>query len=143
MLPLTQCSSAGDANFRLAIALEEEAVRLGVSLHGTWASGAQGRTTVDEPELQSRVIAARAEHRGAILNIVQTIGIVGSLALTLILAAWNHTTQLSGISFLRSCRLSRLLALRRSRAQLQVHACDLGTRAPLQKSYTHRIAVVI
>jgi len=30
----------------------------------------------------------------AILNIIQTIAIVGSLALTLVLAAWNHSTQL-------------------------------------------------
>jgi hypothetical protein len=29
-----------------------------------------------------------------ILNIIQTIAIVGSLALTLVLAAWNHSTQL-------------------------------------------------
>jgi hypothetical protein len=34
------------------------------------------------------------KHRSATLNIIQTIAIVGSLALTLVLAAWNHSTQL-------------------------------------------------
>ena len=74
-------------------ALEEEAVRLGVSLHGTLTSGAQGRTTLNEPELQSRVLAARAERRGAILNMVQSVGIVATLVLTLVIAAWSHRAQ--------------------------------------------------
>lgn len=65
---------------------EEEAVRLGVSLHETWVGGAQGRTTINESELQSRVLSARAERRSALLNIVQTVGILGGLALTLVLA---------------------------------------------------------
>jgi hypothetical protein len=64
-------------------ALEEEAVRRGVSLHGTWTGGAQVQTTLDEAELQSRVLAARIERRGARLNIIQTVGIIGTLVLIL------------------------------------------------------------
>ena len=55
----------------------------------------QGHTTVNEPELQSRVLAARAERRSAILNSVQTIGIIASLVLTLFVAIWNHRAQMS------------------------------------------------
>ena len=74
-------------------ALEAEAIRLGVSLRGTRKSDAWGREHFDEPELQSRILAARAERRASNLNLLQTVGIIGSLSLTLFVAIFNHRAQ--------------------------------------------------
>jgi hypothetical protein len=57
-------------------ALVEEARRLGVSEYETWKGGGEGKTILDEPELQRRVLAARADRRSKILNFVQTLGII-------------------------------------------------------------------
>ena len=46
-------------------ALEEEAARLGVSLQEIYKGGAQGRTILNEPELQRRILAAWADRRNA------------------------------------------------------------------------------
>jgi hypothetical protein len=73
--------------------LEAEASRLGVSLHEIYKGGADGQTILDEPELQRRVLAARAERRSAILSFAQTVGIIGTLVLTLSLAIWNRHQQ--------------------------------------------------
>jgi hypothetical protein len=79
--------------------LEEEADRLGVSLQGTSKEVEAGDMAQDlgmirdEAELQRRVLAARAAHQNAIINRVQTIGIIGGLVLTVILAGWNHSAQ--------------------------------------------------
>jgi hypothetical protein len=76
-------------------ALEEEALRCGVSLHSIRHTDQWGGTHFDEAELQRRVLAARAEGRGALLNIVQTVGIIGTLVLTLFVAIWNHGAQMN------------------------------------------------
>jgi hypothetical protein len=66
-------------------ALVEEAERRGVSLHETWKGGAEGKTIVDEAELQRRVLAARSARQSMIVNLAQTIGIVAALGLSV----WN------------------------------------------------------
>jgi hypothetical protein len=61
-------------------ALFAEAKKCGVSQTGVG---------VDEAEIQRRVFAARAEGRAAVLSAVQTLGIIGSLAVTLGVAIWH------------------------------------------------------
>jgi hypothetical protein len=73
--------------------LVAEANRLGVSLHEIYKGGADGHTILDEPELQRRVLPARAERRSAILSRAQTVGIIETLALTLSLAISNRRQQ--------------------------------------------------
>jgi hypothetical protein len=95
-------------------ALEKVAERLGVSTHEIYKGGAQKLTTLDEPELQRRILAARAERRDAILNIVQTIGIMGTLVLTIVLAVWNHHAQVAEqIAAARRASSEELVASRR------------------------------
>ena len=65
-------------------ALVDEARRLGVSLEGLGFAD-----LLNEPEIQSRVLAARNEHRSAVLSVAQTSGIIFTLLLTLGLALWN------------------------------------------------------
>ncbi len=74
-------------------ALEQEAIQLGVSLNETGKGGAQGRTILDEPELQRRVLAARMERQNAFVNRVQTAGIIATLFLTVGLSLWNGFQQ--------------------------------------------------
>jgi hypothetical protein len=64
-------------------ALVEEARRRGISEYETWKGGAEGKTTLDEPELQRRVLAARADRRSMILNFCQTLGIIAALVFSL------------------------------------------------------------
>jgi hypothetical protein len=71
-------------------ALEKEAERLGVSM---MPSG--GLTDLYEPELQQRVLAARAECRNVLLDVVQTAAIIGTLVMTLIIVHWNHTAMIA------------------------------------------------
>jgi hypothetical protein len=69
--------------------LDSEALRLGVSSQDIWRTGAPVRTIMDEAELQRRVLAARADRRGRILNIVQTVGIIGAL----LVSTWSLHVQ--------------------------------------------------
>lgn len=78
--------------------LIEEAKRRGVSLEDLPYKEPIGiKQFPDDPRneaaIQSRVLAARAEHRNAAINLFQTVGIIGSLLLTLILALWNGHIQ--------------------------------------------------
>jgi hypothetical protein len=80
-------------------ALVDEARRLGVSLEGlppgplTLPPGRAAFYSFldpsNEPEIQSRVLAARNERRSAVLSVAQTAGIIITLLLTLGLALWN------------------------------------------------------
>ncbi len=68
-------------------ALMEEAFRLGV------ISEPDRDIPLNDRDLQARVLAARAERRSAVLSFAQTVGIIGTLALTLTLAIWNRHEQ--------------------------------------------------
>jgi hypothetical protein len=59
--------------------LEKEAETLGVTLHETMKGGVQGRSILDEPELQRRVLAARADRRAARTVIVSVVSAVVSI----------------------------------------------------------------
>jgi len=54
-------------------ALQKEVDALGVSRHDTIRGGAQGLSYEDEPELQRRVLAARADRRAARTVIVTVV----------------------------------------------------------------------
>jgi hypothetical protein len=75
--------------------LVNEAERLGVSLYGLPypAKRGDGPNPGNEPELQARVLAARAERRNLIVSSIQTFGIIATLVLTIILAGWNYAAQ--------------------------------------------------
>jgi hypothetical protein len=90
--------------------LVAEANRLGVSLHEIYKGGVDGNTILDEPELQRRILAAWAERRSAILSFAQTVGIIGTLALTLSLAIWNRHQQSKQESGDFMLRFDQLLA---------------------------------
>ncbi|MGA7873053.1 MAG: hypothetical protein WCA22_19355 [Candidatus Binatus sp.] len=64
---------------------------MGVSLSGR-------DTPLREPELQRRLLDARADRRNAILNWGQTIGIIGTLLVTLFFSARNRTAQVNQTS---------------------------------------------
>jgi hypothetical protein len=72
-------------------ALEEEAARLGVSLQEIYKGGAQGRTILNEPELQRRILAAWADRRNARLWLLALVSAIASVLSAA--AAWyaaNH-----------------------------------------------------
>jgi hypothetical protein len=79
--------------------LYEEAERLGVSLSDLpypftrGASGSGDKNPQNEPELQSRVLAARADRRNATINWAQTIGIIGTLVVTIFFSLSNRRDQ--------------------------------------------------
>jgi hypothetical protein len=79
--------------------LEVQANQLGVSLQGAWKEVEVGdlddvpTRVLDEAELQRRVREAHTAHQNTVINRLQTIGIVGGLALTLILAVWSQHRQ--------------------------------------------------
>ncbi len=85
-LPWNRTLPTGDA-------LEKEAARMGVSLHEIYKGGAQGKTVLDEPELQSRLLAARNDRRNAILNWTQTLALVGALLVSVIVSLSNRRVQ--------------------------------------------------
>jgi hypothetical protein len=66
---------------------------MGVSLHEIYKGGAQGQTILDEPELQSRLLAARSDRRNAILNWAQTLTLIGALAATVLFSFNNRRAQ--------------------------------------------------
>ena len=68
--------------------LEKEAARLGVSLNQsneTWNS-------------QQRVLAARTARSNALLNWAQTVGIIGTLAITVVFSTCNRRAQVNTTS---------------------------------------------
>jgi hypothetical protein len=97
-------------------ALEKEAGRLGVSTNEIYKGG-----VLDEPELQRRILAARAEQRGVILNIGQTGGIILTLVLTVVIAIWNHRAQVAEeVTASKRASAEELIASRRESADLML-----------------------
>jgi hypothetical protein len=80
-------------------ALYEEAERLGVTLHGLTynlergLSGEGGRNPRNEPEVQERVLAARNDRRNAILNLAQTLALIGALVVSVFVSLDNRRAQ--------------------------------------------------
>jgi len=74
---------AGIGSLPSGTALLDEARRYGLSEADISKAGPGGEAVLDEPKLQRRVLAARADWRSEIVSVFQTLGIIGAMAVSM------------------------------------------------------------